>query len=155
MLASSPVLVGRSRVTFRDYMPGDYSLLHDDTRAPDNNILSVNYWLPATGWKSIWGGNFIWCGAVGNRVSHLVVPVEFNQASIFIPRQNSSSGSTLHGVELVKDVHDPSSHHRFSFTQFVTMPDAESWKRHQTFLARKLLIHHQSVSSKLPSRYEL
>ncbi|CAE8657996.1 unnamed protein product [Polarella glacialis] len=100
---------------FRDFTHGDYALLHNDLGGKGRRVLCLNYWLPTPGWLAEWGGNFLWCGSGGSGQAARTVPV-FNQASLFVPTQDS-----WHAVELVDAEHKDAKEHRFSFTSWLTL----------------------------------
>eukprot|EP00933_Yihiella_yeosuensis_P021870 TRINITY_DN17255_c0_g1_i3.p1 TRINITY_DN17255_c0_g1~~TRINITY_DN17255_c0_g1_i3.p1 ORF type:complete len:403 (-),score=45.31 TRINITY_DN17255_c0_g1_i3:92-1219(-) len=107
----------RMPTTLREWMPGDFSLLHHDM--VHGRALSINIYLSTPDWKEDWGGNFIWCGPEPFSDVTLVVPAS-NSASFFIPTRDS-----FHAVDLVRPESAAAGGRRYSLTAFHTLEFAE------------------------------
>lgn len=115
---------------FREFVAGDYALLHNDLGGSNRRALCMNYWFASEGWSDDWGGAFLWCGprgdpsgardaaarAVLENPQAARVPPAFNQASLFIPQPDS-----WHAVDVVA-AHKVPSERRFSFTSWLEVP---------------------------------
>eukprot|EP00927_Polykrikos_kofoidii_P036920 TRINITY_DN31123_c0_g1_i1.p1 TRINITY_DN31123_c0_g1~~TRINITY_DN31123_c0_g1_i1.p1 ORF type:complete len:510 (-),score=65.20 TRINITY_DN31123_c0_g1_i1:215-1522(-) len=116
-------------VMFREFEPGDYSLLHTDNIVHGENfrVLSLNAWFSTPGWRSEFGGNFLWCGGKKNFVGAERLTPEFNQLAVFLPLANvAGEKGSNHLVEIVHDNHGR-EFRRFSLTSFMTLK-GDAWK---------------------------
>lgn len=113
---------------FREFLPDDYALLHNDLGGGRRRALCVNYWFTSTKWSHEMGGDFLWCGPRDYKGSfpdaERITP-KFNQASLFAPQLNS-----WHAVELVA-AGKQEVEHRFSFTSWLEVPLKGSWSSYR------------------------
>ena len=109
----------------------DYSLMHTDF--VNRRVLSVNYWFTTPGWKSEFGGSFLWCAAHRDAVR---LQPGWNQAVIFLPHAD-----TWHAVEVVLNAGNSKMQgdHRFSYTTFVRVVNLDDTKHSAALIARQII----------------
>eukprot|EP00933_Yihiella_yeosuensis_P033335 TRINITY_DN27067_c0_g1_i1.p1 TRINITY_DN27067_c0_g1~~TRINITY_DN27067_c0_g1_i1.p1 ORF type:complete len:344 (+),score=58.28 TRINITY_DN27067_c0_g1_i1:75-1106(+) len=108
--------------TLREWMPGDYSLLHNDHMPA--RVLSINIYLSTTDWQLDWGGNFLWCGSKPYANARRIRPAS-NSAALFLPHEE-----TWHAVEAVKSSNGNSGR-RWSITSFLKTAFSDDPQRDQ------------------------
>ena len=116
---------------FREFMPGDYELLHND--CVHSRMLSITGWCGSLDWQPEWGGNNLWCGMPETTVSSGALefvdaiknPPVFNRAGLILPQLGA-----YHAVEPVTML-KPVDKHRFSWTFWTSIPDLETSGRRE------------------------
>eukprot|EP00929_Paragymnodinium_shiwhaense_P013325 TRINITY_DN12118_c0_g1_i1.p1 TRINITY_DN12118_c0_g1~~TRINITY_DN12118_c0_g1_i1.p1 ORF type:complete len:456 (+),score=96.29 TRINITY_DN12118_c0_g1_i1:111-1478(+) len=116
-------------VMFREFEPGDYSLLHTDNviHGEKFRVLSINAWFSTPGWRKEYGGNFVWCGGDGNFQGAERLAPGFNEMALFLPLSPvEPEHGSRHAVEIVHDNHGR-DYRRFSITIFMVL-QGDAWR---------------------------